>query len=158
MSATALDRAGVLSRRTLLAGAAGLAALGTGAAAATVPAAAPRMTLPVGPFIAHALDDLVAEGRMRSRDAVARHLDGIGAFRADDDRPLTIADLDPSSREVDRFLATMLIERLSGESLAAHLQRRLLAPFGMRDARVLGSSPVVGIDCRAGDALRWLDA
>ncbi len=141
-----------LSRRMLIGGAAGLAALPSTAFGA---AAEPRITLPVGPFIARALGALVAEGRLRPDDAVGRHLDGIDAFGADG-RPLAIAELDPASREVDRFLATLLIERISGESLAAHLQRRLIGPCGLRDARLLGSSPVVAVSCRSGDGLRWL--
>jgi len=148
------DRPGTLSRRALLAGVTGFALLPIAPALAA--GAAPRMTLPIGPFLSRALARLVAEGRLRPDDPVARHLDGIGAFRAADGAPLTVGDLAPGEREVDRFLAATLVEQLSGEPLAAHLQRRLHDEFGGRDARLLGTSPVVAIDCRAEDGLRWL--
>lgn len=114
------------------------------------------MTLPIGPFIALALDRLVAEGRLHPADPVARHLDGIAAFRAADGAPLTVGDLAPGEREVDRFLAATLVERASGEPFAAHLSRRLHDDFGGRDARLVGASPVVAVDFRAEDGLRWL--
>jgi hypothetical protein len=150
---SARSPAATLSRRALLAGAAGVAAL---PAAAVLAAVEPRMTLPVGPFIARALDALVAEGRLGAHEPVAPHLDGVAAFRADDGRPLTVADLDPARHEVDRYLATLLIERLSGGPLAAYLQPQLAGRFGLHDARLLGTSPVVAVDCRSGDGLRWL--
>lgn len=158
MSATPPGRAAPLTRRTLLAGVAVLAAVPPDVAAALATTAEPRMTLPIGPFIADALDGLVAEGRLSVSDPVARHLDGIAAFRASDGRPLTVADLDPAGRDVDRFLATQLIERVSGDSLPAHLERCFLASPGLRDARLIGTSPVVAIDCRSGDGRRWLQS
>lgn len=144
----------MLSRRALLAGATCLALVP--AAPALAAGAAPRMTLPIGPFIARALARLVAEGRLHPADPIARHLDGIGAFRAADGVPLTVGDLVPGERDVDRFLAAALVERLSGEPLAAHLERRLLDAFGGRDARLIGATPIVAVDCRADDGLRWL--
>lgn len=144
----------MLSRRALLAGATCLALLPTAPALAA--GTAPRMTLPIGPFIARALARLVAEGRLRPDDPIARHLDGIGAFRAADGAPLTVGDLAPGEREVDRFLAATLVEQVSGETLAAHLERRLRDAFGGRDAHLVGAAPIVAIDCRAEDGMRWL--
>lgn len=148
------ERPGTLSRRALLAGATCLALLPASPALAA--GAAPRMTLPIGPFLARAIAGLVAEGRLRPADPVARHLDGIGAFRAADGAPLTVGDLAPGEREVDRFLAATLVESASGEPLATHLGRRLHDEFGGRDARLIGTSPVVAVDCRVADGMRWL--
>ncbi|MDO9489869.1 MAG: hypothetical protein Q7J32_15960, partial [Sphingomonadaceae bacterium] len=119
------------------------------------PRAASRLTLAPGPFVAAALAGLVASGRLGRRDPIARHLAGIEAFRPGDGAPLTVADLDAHAHDVDRFLATQLIESVTGQSLATHLAQAVLGPLGMREARIVGSPCIRAVECSAEDARRW---
>lgn len=143
------------SRRELMVGVACAAALAPSAAAAAlrIPSAPERLS--PGAFVAAALARLIEGGRLGDRDPVARHLDGIEAFGALDGAPLRVGDLDAAGNDVDRFLATQLIERVTGQPLADHLARAVLGPLGMRETRIVGAPCIRAVECSAGDARRW---